>query len=212
MEFLIYLRILQKHSRVIMAGALLGISLAALVNYYWPVRYQATVNVYVQRAPETPVSGEYTYDGYYAGQAAEAYTDTVVGFLRSLDIVKRAVEISGLTVPDEGISRYQQKINVVKVAPQLIELRVKLPERELAVKLASALAQATRERAQLLNQETQNLMIIDLVNPEPLVQELKASILLNLLVGFFAGLFISIAGVFVWEYLSADRLKDQGET
>lgn len=201
MELRDAIKILAKYWKLVIGtGVVLGV-LAYLISLNFPVRYRATANIYVQRVPEKSELGDYTYDGYYAGQAAEAYTDTVVGFLQSLDIAKRAAEIAGLSTEPENLLYYRKKTRVDKVAPQLVEVSTLVRGKEQAAGLVKALAQATSERATLLNQETQNKMTIDLVNSEPLVQEVRVWKELNGVLVFFVGILMSIAWIFAREYL-----------
>ncbi|MBM4402613.1 MAG: hypothetical protein FJ044_05195 [Candidatus Cloacimonetes bacterium] len=198
-------KILIKYGKIIIATGITFAAAAYLVCLYFPVRYRATANIYVQRMPDKPKLGDYTYDGYYAGKAAEAYTDTVVGFLQSLDVVKRAAEISNLSTEPENLLYYRRKIKVTKVAPQLIEISTLVRGKEQSKTLVKALAQATQERAQLLNQESENPMSIDLLNIEPLVQEIKPWKELYATVGFAVGLLLSVVGVFVFEYFKEEQ-------
>ena len=170
MELKEVLILLQKNLRLLIAAAVFGAIALFLFAKVYPVSYKAIVTMYIQRVPEK-AENVYSYDGYYAGQAAESYTDTVKGLVGTLDITKRAAEIADLPTDAIFIKNLAKKIKIAKSAPQLVEVTVSLEDREQAKKLALGLAQAASERARLLNQEGDKNLTINIINPDPLVEK-----------------------------------------
>src|SRR3989339_1012520 len=111
MELKEILILLQKNLRLLMVFSLLGALLLFLLASFWPVSYKAIVTMYIQRVPEK-AENVYSYDGYYAGQAAESYTDTVKGLVGTLDITKRAAEIADLPTDAIFIKNLAKKIKI----------------------------------------------------------------------------------------------------
>lgn len=191
---------LKHYIRFILAVSIAGGLLSGLLAVAWPQSFRATVNIYVQRLPEK-VAGVYSYDGYYAGQAAENYTDTVKGLVVTLDIIKRAAEISDLSTDADFIKQLSRKIKVTKTAPRLVEVAVNLGNREQAKMLVLGLAQSASERAKLLNQEGDKDLIINVVNPDPLIEKSVFNPYLFSLVGALAGLLLALSFVCFRDYL-----------
>lgn len=207
MELYEYFKILTKYLKQILFASVALSILAYGVSFYFPTNYRASVTVYVQRIPEKPAAGDYTYDGFYAQKAAEAYTDTVFGFLTSIDILQRAAKVAKLPADSQSLAGFAKKIKIEKVAPQLIDVRVTLKDKNSAKDLALSLAQSAQERVSLLNQEGNTGLTINLANPEPFLAEVKPWKELNAAVGFLAGLIFTTAGVFLREYL-----KEEGKS
>lgn len=201
MELRDFLKLISRGKRWVLGPAVVVTVAVFLVSSYWPVSYRASATVYVQKTPEEPQAGDYTYDGYYAQQSAEAYTDTVQGFLQSLDILKRAAEIAALPSDTPRLSFYKKRIKSEKVAPQLIAVSISLRDAQQAQDLVVALAQATQERARVLNQAGERGMMVDLVTARPLLQEQRPLAWLNATVAFGATLVIAAAALTVGYYL-----------
>jgi len=200
MELKEILILLQKNLRLLMVFSLLGALLLFLLASFWPVSYKAIVTMYIQRVPEK-AENVYSYDGYYAGQAAESYTDTVKGLVGTMDITKRAAEIAGLPTDAVYIKNLAKKIKIQKSAPQLVEVTVSLGDREQAKKLALGLAQSASERARLLNQEGDKNLTINIINPDPLVEKSVFNPYLFSLVGALTGLLLALILICFKDYL-----------
>ncbi len=185
---------------------LLGIVVAVIggvIGYLWPTHYHAVLNVYVQKSPEEPANNEYTYDGYYAQQAAEMYTDTVVGLLEGDDVLAQALSASDEDLVD-GVGYYRGKIRVEKVAPRLIRVEVVLGDVEKAKLLASAITKAGQERVSALNQERGQAFELKLVQPDPLVEKQNFAPWVFALVAFPLAITGGVAGIFLQEYIKEE--------
>lgn len=186
---------------MILAAAAAVAVVVGIASVYWPTRYKSELTVYVQRVPEDPPAGDYTYDGFYAQQAAEAYTDTVEGFLQSRDIIRQALAASNLSTDTNMVRAVEKRLEVEKVAPQLINVSLTMETQNKATALIKEIAAVTKERAKTLNQQENEAMVIDLVNPDPLESSVKPWLELNVVVGFLGGLVIATSGVLLKGYL-----------
>lgn len=203
MELKLFLKLIKKYSKIIIvAGILIGLLSAVFVSQLEPT-YVATHSVYVEKVPEKPDSGDFTYDGYYAQQAAELYTDTVVGLFESPAVSARALEIAQKNNTAEDVKKFQKKVFVEKVAPRLIEVKVDSKSEMDASALVSGLFQAVNERVEeLTNQGVDSLsMSINVVTPNPLIATEEPMVALWGVLGLFLGLLISTSGVMLKEYL-----------
>jgi len=201
MELREIITLLNSYRRLLLVGALLCGSLGLVFSFIVPVREQAMLTLYVRRAAQPPSRDFYTYDGYYSQQAAERYTDTLVGFLESWGILKQTAELAGLPTDQKSLTRLRRRITVKKVAPQLVNIRVVQTRPGRAAKLVQELAKVTKERIEELNQRGDRELAIDLVHPQPLVVKLEPKPLLDAIVGTLGGLLLSILTIAFWEYL-----------
>ena len=173
---------------------LVGILVARSLN----PSYTAHLTVYVQKPIETPGTQTYTYDGYYAQQSAEAYTDTVVGLSESRSVISRAVEtLGGETGTD--LKRFTDAVEVEKTAPQLVTLSVTLEAPDKSAAFIQALFLEVQK--QVREQEKEIGFSADLVDEAPLVTANKVPVTL---IGVVAALLTAAVGVsiiFLREYL-----------
>lgn len=178
------------------------------VSYYFlqPEIYEASLNLYVKRKIE-PVSDKYySYDGYYASQVGKEYTDTVLGFFETLEVLKRAGEITEfLPQEDDLLIQYSKNVTISKEAPQIIKVSVKNENSDESKAIVKALCQAGIERVFLLNQTGDPNLSVDVVDSEPIVIEKKLSPFILTGLGFCLGLIFSISVVLIQDL--AKKLK-----
>lgn len=200
MELKEFLEKLKVYWKLFFAIPLLGSFLGLLLSSYQPTTFNASLLLYVKRVTSPSSDKFYAYDGYYAQQASQEYTDTIVGFLKSLSILYRAAEIANFSTKTEDLEDLKKQIKITKEAPQLVKVNINQSTSKKAKDLVSALAQATQERTTLLNQTGDRDFSVDLVNSVPLVKTVKTSKFLNSLGGFFLGLFFTTLFILGWEY------------
>ncbi len=201
MELQYYLKILSRYWKWIFGIASLFALVAGIVSYYWPVQYRSQLTLYVQRIPEEPKLGDYSYDGYYAQQTAEAYTDTVEGLLEARDIIRQALEAAQMPVSAGQIRFVANHLKVEKVAPQLVSVSLTTRSQQDSTKLVSAIAQVLQEKIKTLNRQGNGGVVISLVDVRPLESVVSTWLGLNMLVAFLGGIAIATVGVSLREYL-----------
>lgn len=202
MELRDYVKIIKKGLPLLVILATAFGVLAFLVSQNLPTTYSASLTIYVKRQATEASPDYYTFDGYYSQQAAEKFTETVIGFLRSKDILLASAKLADLPTDQQSLEQLDGSIKIKQVAPQLVWLKVEQKDSEEAKKFCTALAQATTERINLLNQTGDKAISVDLLNPEPLVEKNEPKIVLNSLVGILVGALLAFLFVFLKEYFS----------
>lgn len=200
MELQEYIKIIRKSLAYIVVLVVALGGLGFLVSKNLPTTYTASLTVYVKRQATEPSIDYYTFDGYYSQQAAEKFTETVVGFLKSKDILLASAKLADLPTDQESLEQLESSIKIKQVAPQLVNLEVIKGDAEAAKKFCTALAQATTERINLLNQTGDKSISVDLLNTEPLVEKNEPKVLLNTVVGSLVGLLLALLYVFLKSY------------
>jgi len=202
MELREYIKIVRKSlpSLIILAAGFGG--LAFLVSQQLPTTHTASLTFYVKRQATEAREDYYTFDGYYSQQAAEKFTETVVGFLKSKDILLASAKLANLPTDQESLGQLEGSIKIKQVAPQLVNLGVKQEEAEMAKTFCTSLAQATTERINLLNQTGDKSISVDLLNTEPLVDKNEPHTIVNTLVGILTGALIALLYIFLKEYFT----------
>jgi uncharacterized protein involved in exopolysaccharide biosynthesis len=140
-----------------------------------PPVYRTVLDLYVKRQTQPPSDKFYSFDGYYSQQAAERYTQTVVGFLRSREVWREAAATLGQPTDTTSLRKLERVIKVKEAAPQLVSLSVSGPEKDLVANLSLALARVAMLRLQALNQTGDTALSLELVTTTPLVEKERLS-------------------------------------
>jgi len=203
MELKDYITIVRRGRSRLIVLAVAGGLLAFFISQKLPTTYTASLTLYVKRQATGASPDYYAFDGYYSQQAAEKFTETVVGFLRSKDILLASAKLANLPTDQEGLALLEGSIKIKQVAPQLVWLQVEQGSGEAAKNFGTALAQATTERINLLNQTGDKAISVDLLNPEPLVEKNEPKVILNTLVGLLSGTLLALLLIFFKEYFES---------
>lgn len=194
-----YRQILRRLLPIVVPLALVGLVAGSAYSLTQPKAWEASATLYVHRSgAPTPVN-VYDYDGYYSQQAAQQYTDTVIGLLKTQDIATRATQL--VAEPADTASKILQSVQVKKTAPQLISLTVDRPTADEAKKDLVALAQAVDERSSSLNDQAGRTYKVELVTGQPLVGEASNNLMVNSGVGVAGGALLGLLLAFAAEYL-----------
>ncbi len=202
MELREYSTIFKKNLPLLVILSVVLGGLGFLVSKNLPTTHTGSLTVYVKRQATEASTDYYTFDGYYSQQAAEKFTETVVGFLKSKDILLASAKLADLPTDQGSLEQLESSIKIKQVAPQLVNLEVTKKEAEAAKKFCTALAQATTERINLLNQTGDKSISVDLLNTEPLIEKNGPKVLLNTLVGSLVGLLLALLYVFLKKYFA----------
>jgi capsular polysaccharide biosynthesis protein len=203
MELKDYTTIIRKGLPLLIISATAFGLLAFFISQKLPTTYAASLTLFVKRQAAEANPDYYTFDGYYSQQAAEKFTETVVGFLQSKDILLASAKLADLPTDQKTLEQLESSIKIKQVAPQLVWLKVEQENGEEAKEFCTALAQATTERINLLNQTGDKAISVDLLNPEPLVEKSEPKVVLNSLVGGLVGALLAFLYIFLKEYLES---------
>lgn len=176
-------------ARLFIVGGSVILALATyLISLSLPVNYRSSLNLYVSRRIQEPSDKYYTFDGYYSQQAAERYTQTVIGILQSREVLRGAAASVSLPVDEVFLKQLSRSVRVREDAPQLISLMVTRPNREQSVALNLGLARSAIGKLTTLNQTGDRDLTIEEVSANPTVEILHPMPRLNSLLAFIFGL------------------------
>lgn len=198
-DFLKLLRIeWQRVASAIIAFALLGL----LFSFVISTHYEATLDIYVHRQPSTFPTEVYDYDGYYAQLSSRDYADVTVGFLKSRSIVKKTLEELNRPAQALGVEKVLKALDARKTATNVVLLTVNSSLPQDATDLSKSLVETAAKRLALLTAEDgQQVVSVELLDPEPLIKKVEPNVPLNILVGALVGLLFGLGWVSLREYL-----------
>ncbi|KKP69560.1 hypothetical protein A2X44_03435 [candidate division CPR3 bacterium GWF2_35_18] len=197
MEIIYLFSLMKKRKFLILITTLIFLLLGMFYYFQQGDSYEASLLFYVKRKIEPVSEKYYSYDGYYASQVSKEYSDTVIGFFQSLEVLKRAGEITNYIPRDVvALESLSSRLIVTKEAPQLIKASVTTKDKEESSAIIKAVGQAGIERILLLNQTGDPNLSLDVVDSEPLVLTKNISLFIfvggGLLFGFIFGIILSL--------------------
>lgn len=213
MELKEFLFVLRKNWMLITLITAVCVVVAAIITRLIPSKYVASIDVYVTRKATQESDQYYTYDGYYSTRSSVQYTDTVSGLFQSLQIVRDAAlevqednsyvkavdEPENLSSDVDYLRKISKRITVEDVAPQVINVSFKHGDIEKSKLWVSSLGEVVQNKVVVLNKESDGNFRVD-VSPEPLVEEVNPSLIINIVVSLMSGLLIGVLWSFGKEY------------
>ncbi len=196
MEVKDLLKISKKHFSLILGSGLVFGLIGVLSFYFLPKVYRAEGSFYISRLSDDSTDlGDFTYEGFYAQQAASNYTGTFVALLESVDVKRNALLEMGRPVTGDSLRRFSRSVSVKKPAPQVVSLTVSSKDPEEARNAWTSVAQ----QALLVSDASINVVSL---SKEPIVLERFNNLYVNAFVGLGFGLFLGLLAAFLKEYLS----------
>jgi len=177
---------------LVILGGISGFLYASLQT----TKFVASATLFVGKIPEASTDSYYTFEGFYSQQAAADYTDVVIGLLKSKELAVEAAMDAKLDTSGESIESF---VEAKKTAPQVINLKVALENREDSKKLLLALTKLVDKRSKdLAKQGTKNLFVesasnqtsVYAVNPPTILYTLGSSVIGGF-IGILAAAFIN---------------------
>lgn len=197
----------RKKSRLSFVVGGLFVVLVTIVTFAWSVTrkpvFITSLSIGINRVEQKADSTYYQYDGYYALQASDIFSQTLLSWFVTpsvlLDVYTKARVDPRITSLGQLNGRFRAK----KLSAQNIIVQYTEKERTTAEKIAAAIAEIVQQRGNALNTNPQGTGTFSVVPAQPVVVETKPNAPLNAAVAF-VGSAILVFAVFTGQrYLSA---------
>lgn len=188
MELRDFFKLVFENRYLILGAALLLGTVAYVVSLTLPPRYLASSSLFVSRKIEKPLDNSFAYEGYYAAQTADKFTETAFGLLKSKDILSETLKQLGLPVSYRSLKSLSGDFFVRKAAPQLLSLEIEGESSEEASSKMKALISVASLKVSEISQKDKSEISVSPLFNEPVVEKLEAYPALNGAIGLFVGL------------------------
>lgn len=184
-------------------GALLG----ALIASFKPISYESSLSFSVNQINKQETQ-DYQFDGYYAIQASDLFSETIVSWFQTpsflLEIYTRAGVDPQITSLDGFTSRFKMK----KFSSQNLVLKFTEATEEKAEKLSKSIIDHVEERAGELNQNADSKALFQVVGGNPVIVKKELTVSMGMLYGLIAA---GAVFLFVTSLFAAFRRMDADE-
>lgn len=178
--------------------------IAALVAYsllrFWGPTYEVHFSYVVSLAEREPAA-DFRFDGYYALQATDLFSQTLAEWIQTPEIVIAAYTRAALPAPPTTAAGLRRMVTSAKRAPQLVVVTVqeKTPERALA--LTESLQVGVAQNITTYNDSGTPLIRFRAIHTEPWSSSREPATTLTVTVVFLAVLILGINAVLIVESL-----------
>ncbi len=209
MEIRDYFKIFKKYLTLFAVIIILGGASA----YFWtksqPKTFLASTTVTVNKASALAQQdvNYYLYDNYYNVQSAALFSQIVVSWFTSPAFVTEIYEKAGLAVPQIAQNKLGKIFRAVRQEPSTINLSVASANKDEVAKLITAATDVLQEETNKLSKNSDALY--EIAKFKPVVSDNAPNIVLNTLIGLFAGLVISIFLCLGLEYFKEGKRENR---
>lgn len=163
-------------------------------------RYAASLAIAVNRINKQ-VTPDYQYDGYYALQASDLFSQTLLSWFLTpsviLDFYQKAGVDPHVTTTNELVSRFKAR----KFAAQNIVVQFTERDRDAAQKLADGISSTVRSRSAELDKNATGDSTFEVVPSTAVIVEVKPNPVLNTIAAAVASLLLGLAALWTVQSL-----------
>lgn len=186
-----------------MTVIMLVIVAAYLWSYLQPTNYTTSISFAVNRVNKEETA-DYQYDGYYALQASDLFSETVVSWLQTPSILVKIYERAGVVkASNTPIRSLTSRFKTKKFAAQNIVVSYSSSSSEEASKLATAMTEEIADRTAKANRTVQDKALFEVQAARSVIVKVEVNPILVGLVSLIVGIALAAFLVPLVEYLSA---------
>ncbi|MDP2789577.1 MAG: hypothetical protein Q8O51_00400 [bacterium] len=172
---------------VILIPTILAVSFAATQ----PVSYSTSIAFTVNRINKQDVK-EYQYDGYYALQASDLLSETVVSWFLTPSVIVEMYDAAAVPANVTDFSSLTARFKIKKYSSQNLGVTFTSSSPSDAQKLAAAVVKTVEVKASQLNQSADRKALFEVVGSKPVTVERSRQVPLVGSVGFVLGAFLAV--------------------
>lgn len=184
---------------------LILISLAMAVCAYAVVNRQGITHEvhfsYLVSLQERSPSSQYQFDGYYALQAIELFTETLSKWVITPEVLVEAYQRAQVPLPGLSQRQLQAGVSAEQAAPQLVHVVIRNQNVEYAKKVAAALDTTIQEKVTLYQEQGTPAVQFKIVATKPWAGKSSLNNVLILVATALGTFFIGLNLVLLWEGL-----------
>lgn len=191
MELKEYIAIFKKEKKVISGTILLVLVLTLIFSGLKGVSYENDMLLLISRngTQNTP---DYKYDGYYAAQASDIFSDNISQWLASAPVASEIYTRAKAENEMNSLKDFSKVFKADKLSSQYVRVRYQTKDRETAKSLARAMVDVLQEKADLLSSSSAGQIGFKVIYSDPFSIETKSDLLLNGILAVVGGLFLGI--------------------
>lgn len=174
---------------ILVAGILLGMVAALVFTFARPVTYDASISFSINRVNRQDTA-EYQYDGYYAIQASDLFSQTVMSWFMTPSVLLEIYDQAKIDPNIQSLTDLSSRFKTKKYSPQNIVVQFAERDQSTAEKISQAIIDTVEQKAAIANQTADQKALFDVQGAKPVIVQHKSVLWLNLLIGAIAGFLV----------------------
>lgn len=204
MELREYLFVVNKYKWLVVGISLVATLAAFFLSYFKPVVYDASLSFAVNRT-NREVTDQYQYDGYYAIQASDLVSQTLLSWFATPSVVEEIYTKANIKPNFNSLNEYATLFSTKKYSGQNIGVKFTEKERSVAEKVAQSTVSVISEKVLDLNKSADAKALFEAVPSPVVIVENKPNVLLNTLIGLSVGLILGLFLAYLVYYFQAGQ-------
>lgn len=192
MEFRDAIHDLKRSRAWILWGTLAVVAVAVIVSALQPVTHTTSLSFSVNRIAAAE-SEYYEYDGYYAIQAADLFSQTVVSWFMTPSVLLEVYERAGIDPAIGSLDQFTSRFKTRKYSAQNIVVKYTERDPATAQALADAIVSIVETKAGELNKNETREALFEVRGSAPVTVEDHVNWTLTILIGLVVGFIASTA-------------------
>lgn len=172
---------------VAICGAIIGALFASTTK----VNYQSSISFTVNEINKQDTT-QYQYDGYYALQASDLFSDTIVSWFQTPSFLLDIYTLAKVDPVVKSLDSFTSRFKMRKYSSQNLVLKFTAPDESTAKKLSAAIVSHVEEESQQLNQNAHNEALFQVVGSQPVIVKSQLTVTKGILYGFVAGILLFV--------------------
>ncbi|RJO59187.1 hypothetical protein C4546_03450 [Candidatus Parcubacteria bacterium] len=191
MQLLASIKILGKYWLLFAFIILVPIAAALVFAATRPDKYTTSIAFTVNRINKQSTA-EYQFDGYYALQASDLFSDTVVSWFLTPSVIVEMYDHAGLNPQVESLSSLTSRFKIKKYSSQNLVVKFSSDSPSSAEKLAQAVIDTVEAKSAQLNQSADRKALFEVIGSKPVTVKDSKQLPLVGFVGLVIGGFLAV--------------------
>jgi len=196
------LAVARRHKAPLLATLLLPVALAVGFALLRPVTYTTSIAFTVNRINKQPTP-DYQFDGYYALQASDLFSETVVSWFLTPSVIVEIYDAAGVDPHVTSLNALTSRFKIKKYSSQNLVVKFTEASPDTAAKIAKAVIRTVESKAAELNQSADRKALFEVVGAKPVTVQDSNQLVLVGIVGLVIGLFLTTILVGLFTALAA---------
>lgn len=180
---------------------ILAATIAALiVSIKQAPSYVTSVSISVNRIHQQQ-TGEYQFDGYYAIQASDLFSQTILSWFLTPSVILEFYQKAEVDPEVDSLGALVGRFRARKFSAQNVVVQFSDPNKANAEKLAIAIGDVIKEKGEALNRDEENQGLFHVDPAEPVIVETRPNAILNTIAAAIASALIAFAAIAAVRYM-----------